>query len=194
MERNNLSNMSRKLIIFAILLSCVTSYSQNYEVYTGVVKGDYNAGGLIGLNFVIKTDQHREYLNNLIFGFEHSLFMSDPNTTIIKSDVNGSTDVNCNCTSSPLGTDNTYTYTEKNVVRGVALNMGVEIKNRWYLMTGVTSYGNTHIVNNEKQPTKRNMVINAGLKYFIKTKHWFISPSINFNPETVSATIGLSYN
>jgi hypothetical protein len=185
----------RKLIFSILLLSCVTSYSQNYEVYTGIIKGkNYNSGGLIGLNFVIKTDQHREYLNNLIFGFEHSLFMDNPVTTTITSEGKSTSAVNCNCESTPLGKDNSFSYVQKHVVRGVALNMGVEIKNRWYLMTGVTSYGNTLIVNNEKQGTYRKMVINAGLKYFIKTKHWFISPSVNYNPETVSATVGLSYH
>jgi hypothetical protein len=189
-----MSNMSRKLILLFLFIS-VSSYSQNYEVYTGIIKGkNYNAGGLIGANFIIKTDQHREYLNNLIFGFEHSLFMDDAKTTVITSEVIPDQVKDCNCTTSPIGQNNSFNYTQKHVVRGVALNIGVEIKNRWYIMTGVTSYGNTLIINGEKQPTQRYMVINAGLKYFIKTKHWFISPSVNYNPETVSATVGLSYH
>ena len=36
--------------------------------------------------------------------------------------------------------------------------------------------------------------INAGIKKFIKINEWIISPTITFNPEIVSFSIGMSYS
>lgn len=190
--------MKKILIVFFLLTASV--YSQNYELYTGAVISedkDMHANYMIGANFIIKTNQNRKYLNNLLFGFEHSAFMSSPKTTIIEGTPTGPSEIvqNCNCTSDPFPSVNpdATSLTTKKEVRAVSLNFGVEIARRWYLITGVTNYQHIQKINNEKVGEYRTMQIDAGIKYFIKTKHWYFSPMFKFNPETMSFGLGVSY-
>jgi hypothetical protein len=191
-----MSNMSRKLVTIILLLLSITSYSQNYEVYTGVVKNErpeMNAGYLLGANFIIRTNQSRPYLNNLLFGFEHSAFMSDE--YVVVSNELSAPPSNCDaCNADAIQFDKTNAKTFKDMVRGVTLNLGVEVSKRWYIVSGVTNYQHIRLLDGNKIAEYRTNQINAGLKYFIKSKHWFFSPTITFNPEVISASVGISYN
>lgn len=190
-----MSNMSRKLITLVLLLLASVAYSQDYEVYTGAVKNEnskMNVGYLLGANFIIRTNQSRLYLNNLIFGFEHSAFMSNAyysSSTI--GNPEQSTVCDCNVDDISMVGDNTKVF--KDMVRGVTLNLGVEVSRRWYLISGVTNYQHIKLMNGNKIVEYRTNQINAGVKYFVKTKHWFFSPTITFNPEVISASVGISY-
>ena len=186
--------MKKLLVVFLLISASV--YSQNYELYTGSVISedkDMHANYMIGANFIIKTNQDRKYLNNLIFGFEHSAFMS--------SDLNYTHNENnepvlvkdCNCDIDNIGFKNDKDFILKKEVRAVSLNFGVEIARRWYLMTGVTNYQHITKMDNEKVNEYRTMYIDAGIKYFFKTKHWYFSPMFKFNPETMSFGLGVSY-
>lgn len=191
-----MSNMSRKLITLALFLLASVAYSQNYEVYTGVVKNENSnmqVGYLLGANFIIKTDQKREYLNNLLFGFEHSAFMSKEYVLISgQTSVQSTSCDNCNTNSIVFNETNTKRF--KDMVRGVTLNLGVEINKRWYLVSGVTNYQHIKLLNGNKISEYRTNKINAGIKYFIKSNRWFFSPTIMFNPEVVTASVGISYH
>lgn len=185
-----------KKILIIILLYTTSVFSQNYDLNTGIVVSedkDMNPGYFIGANFIIKTNQDRKYLNNLIFGFEHSGFMSNeikyPHNIQSEQTLNES----CNCKSDNLPFDNTKDYTLKKMVRGVSLNFGVEVYKRWYLITGVTNYQYISLINGEKINEYRTMQIDAGIKYFIRSNKWYFIPTFKFNPETISFGLGVSY-
>lgn len=186
--------MNKFLVAFLLMTASV--YSQNYELYTGTVISedkDMHANYMIGANFIIKTNQNRKYLNNLLFGFEHSAFMSSNMRYTYGAGEEPVLVKDCNCDIENVGFDNSRDFTIKKEVRAVSLNFGVEVARRWYLITGVTNYQHIQKMNNEKVNEYRTMQIDAGVKYFIKTKHWFFSPMFKFNPETVSFGLGVSY-
>jgi hypothetical protein len=191
-----MSYMSRKLTTLLFLLLTIATYSQNYEVYTGVVKNERSemqAGYVLGANFIIKTNQNREYLNNLLFGFEHSAFMSDE--YVVASGQTSVQTSTCDaCDTDSIRFDETNASKFKDMVRGVTLNLGVEISKRWYVVSGITNYQHIRLMNGNKITEYRTNQINAGVKYFIKSKHWFFSPTITFNPEVITASVGISYN
>ena len=54
-------------------------------------------------------------------------------------------------------------------------------------------YQNLDVYDGEIFSEYRVNHINAGVKKFIKTKHWIWSPTIMFNPNVVSFSIGVSY-
>lgn len=181
----------KKLLIALLITGSV--YGQNYELYTGsVLSEDKSVGYLIGVNFIIKTDQNREYLNDLLLGFEHSAYMSGTKITGINKETvsNG-----CNCTSEALDFRG-----EKNIkkeTRAVSLNFGVNIcKTCWlkqlYLISGVTNYQHITVINENKASEYRTVQIDAGAKYFWKTKKSFLTTTFKFNPETVSFGLGYS--
>lgn len=181
-----------KKLLLALLITGST-YAQNYEVYVGsVLSEDKSVGYLIGANFIIKTDQNREYLNDLLLGVEYSGYMSGNKTnTIDKETV--STD--CNCTSEDLDFGGQRMI--KKETRAVSLNFGVNIcKTCWlkrmYLITGVTNYQHITLIDGNKASEYRTMQIDSGLKYFIKVKNSFITVTSKFNPETVSFALGFA--
>lgn len=195
MERTILRNLQ-----ILILLITFSASAQNYELGAGIVRSEDNlVGYTIEANFIIKTDQSREYLNNLIFGFSHSGYMSENRKIVNKEHI----EADCNCSSedlslisaqslSPLGAQKI-----KKETRTVGLTLGVEIcKDCWmkriYLLTGVTNLQHLTIINNEKRGEYRTMQIDAGVKYFIKYKNSFITPTFRFNPETITFSIGYS--
>lgn len=183
-----------KKLLLVILLISSPVFSQNYELNTGVVineNKDMNTGYFIGANFIIKTNQNRQYLNNIIFGFEHSAFMSN-NIKYVYSSENDTKLKNCNCNTENLDFGNNQDFILKKEVRAVSLNFGIEIIKRWYLMTGVTNYQHITLIDNKKVNEYRTMQIDAGLKYFIKIKKSFIVPTFKFNPEIISFGIGYS--
>lgn len=187
--------MSRKLITLLFLLLTIATYSQNYEVYAGVVKNErpeMQAGYVLGANFIIRTNQNREYLNNLLFGFEHSGFMSDERV-VMSNYIGNESSVCTKCTGDPFVFE-TSKKVFKNVTKGVTLNLGVEISKRWYIISGITNYQHIELMNGNKITEYRTNQINAGVKYFIKSNHWFFSPTITFNPEVITASVGISYN
>lgn len=61
-------------------------------------------------------------------------------------------------------------------------------------MSGITNYQHIKLLNGSKISEYRTNQINAGVKYFIKSKRWMFSPSVMFNPEVISTSIGISYN
>tara|TARA_R110002050_G_C8886421_1_gene509177 strand:- start:58 stop:618 length:561 start_codon:yes stop_codon:yes gene_type:complete len=185
--------MLRRLALGIVLLSSI-AYGQDYELYTGISMHeheDIKYGYVVGANFIIKTKQDREYFNNIIFGFEHAGYSGKKNTidhTNIDSDVS-----DCDCDTSSINFTDNYSITYRRLVRAISLNMGVEVKNNWYLMSGVTNYQNLDVYDGEIFSEYRVNHINAGVKKFIKTKHWIWSPTIMFNPNVVSFSIGVSY-
>lgn len=188
------NNMKKVLILLLLLTTSV--YAQNYEVYTGAVISedrDMMVGYELGANFIIKTNQDRKYLNNLLLGFSHQGFMSDNMKYKVLGNDLTETEVDCNCIAENIEFNNSSEYTLKKMVRAVTLNMGVEISNRWYLISGVTNLQHISLINGEKVSEYRTMQINAGVKYFIKTNRWMFSPTIMFNPETISFGVGISY-
>lgn len=185
-----------KKILIILLLITTSVFSQNYDLNTGIVVNedkDMNPGYFIGANFVIKTNQNRKYLNNLIFGFEHSAFMSNNMKYTYNTQTEQTLNDDCNCKSDNLLFGNTKDYTLKKMVRGVSINLGVEISKRWYIMTGVTNYQHISLINNEKVNEYRTMQIDAGIKYFIKSNKWYFIPTFKFNPEIISFGLGVSY-
>lgn len=181
----------KKLLLALLITGSV--YSQNYELYTGsVLSEDKSVGYLIGLNFIIKTDQKREYLNDLLLGFEHSAYMSGIKTIVSNKETVSN---DCNCTSENL--DFGWQKTVKKETRAVSLNFGVNIcKTCWlkrvYLITGVTNYQHITLIDGNKALEYRITHIDAGVKYFIKVKNNFITITSKFNPETVSFGLGYS--
>lgn len=181
-----------KKILLIIFLITSSMYSQNYELYSGTVISedkDIQMGYMIGVNFTIKTNQERQYLNHLLFGAEHSGLMSNMIYNSVKKSI---TESNCNCEQDNF--DFNSQYSTKKMVRSVSLNFGVEITKRWYLLTGITNYQHITKINNQKISEYRTTYIDAGVKYFIKSKDWFFTPTFKFNPETISFGIGVSRN
>mgnify|MGYP003511286566 FL=1 len=182
-----------KKLLLIILLITSSMYSQNYELYSGAVISedkDMKMGYMIGANFIIKTNQERQYLNHLLFGAEHSGLMSG--NTISNFVSEKTAELNCNCEQDNLDFNSQYSI--KKMTRGVSLTFGVEIAKRWYLLTGITNYQHITKINNQKTSEYRTTYIDAGIKYFIKSKDWFFTPTFKFNPETISFGIGVSRN
>jgi len=181
-----------KNLLLALLITG-SVYSQNYELYTGsVLSEDKSVGYLIGLNFIIKTDQNREYLNDILLGAEHSAYMSGNKTTISDKETL-STECNCEADDLKFGREKTL----KTETRAVSLNFGVNIcKTCWlkqlYLISGVTNYQHITLIDGNKASEYRTMQIDAGIKYFIKVKNSFVTITSKFNPETVSFAVGFS--
>ena len=179
-----------RYLLVIVFLFTASMYSQNYELYTGaVISENKEVGYMIGANFIIKTNQERDYLNHLILGFEHSGFMSEKN---VKTKSFNTENVNCNCSEYSFNFNNQSSI--KNLTRGVSLTLGVEISKRWYLLSGITNYQHITKINNQKTSEYRTTYIDAGIKYFIKSKDWFFTPTFKFNPETISISIGVSRN
>jgi len=181
----------KKLLLALLITGSV--YSQNYELYTGsVLSEDKSVGYLIGVNFIIKTNQNREYLNDILLGVEHSAYMSGNKTIGINKETVSN---DCNCTSEDLNFGGEKTI--KKETRAVSLNFGVSIcETCWlkqlYLISGVTNYQHITLVDGNKASEYRTMQIDAGLKYFIKIKNSFVTVTSKFNPETVSFALGFS--
>lgn len=181
-----------RLIITALLLS-VSVFSQNYGLGAGTIipkDKQMNPGYYIQADFIIKTDQKRDYLNNIILGAEHGGYMS--NEKVIsdeKSLEQIKTDCNCNTENINFAQKE---YKQKELVRTVSLLFGAETFKNLYLITGVTSTKNTQKVNNEETSSYYTTHIDFGVKYYIKYRNSFIVPTIKFNPETFS--FGVSYS
>ncbi len=188
-----MSRMLKKLALGIILMSSI-AYGQDYELYTGISlheHEDIKYGYVVGGNFIIKTKQNREYFNNVIFGFEHAAYAG--NKKLIESiNMNDNVD-DCDCETSPINFTDDYSMTYRRLVRAISLNMGVEVKDNWYFISGITNYQNLNVYDGEITSEYRVNHINAGVKKFIKTKHWIWSPTIMFNPNVVSFSIGVSY-
>ncbi len=184
--------MLRRLSLVVIFISCI-AYGQDYELYSGIsMHEDTEIGYVVGGNFIIKTKQDREYFNNIIFGFEHAGYRSDKS---IISFVNNDQEIDeCDCETSSINFTDDYSIEYRRLVRAISLNMGVELKNNWYLMSGVTNYQNLNVYDGEIVSEYRVNHINAGVKKFIRAKHWIWSPTIMFNPKVISLSIGVSYN
>lgn len=182
----------KKLIIALLITGSV--YGQNYELYTGsVISEDKSVGYLIGGNFIIKTNQNREYLNNLLFGGEHSAYMSG--NKILKTEINTESLKDCNCEDTNLnfGAEKTV----KKETRAISLNFGVNVCDTcWlkqlYLLSGVTNYQNITLINNNKESEYRVTHIDFGLKYFLKIDNNFLTLTTKFNPQTMSFALGYS--
>ena len=176
-----------------MLLSTIT-YSQDYELYTGIAlheRSDIKVGYLIGANFIIKTKQGREYLNNIIFGIEHSGYAGSRNT--MSSTNNNNSESNCECEVNDMSFSKDYTISYRHLIRGITINMGVEIKDNWYLISGITNYQHINTLDGNTISEYRVNQINAGVKKYIKIGSWIWSPTITFNPNVVSFSIGVSY-
>ena len=189
-----MSRMLRALTISIILLSSIT-HGQDYELYSGISmheRNDITVGYVVGANFIIKTNQDRQYLNNIIFGFEHSGYYGAKST--MSSISNSSAyDDNCECETSSLDISESYSVDTRHMIRGISLNMGVEIKDNWYIMSGITNYQHINTMNGKSVSEYRVNQINAGVKKFIKIGKWIWSPTITFNPNVISFSIGMSY-
>ncbi len=182
-----------KLLLLLLLMTLSVS-AQNYELGTGIVISedkDMQPGYTIEANFIVKLDQNRDYLNNLIFGFSHSGFMSNNKYYSSPEHVNIITS-DCNCGSKDLNFDGTYNFSTKKQTRSVSLTLGVEIARRWYILSGVTSYQHITLLNNDKIVEIRNVEIDAGIKYFIKWNKAFVTPTFRFNPQTITFSLGYS--
>lgn len=188
-----MSRMLRFLTIALLLLSSI-AHSQDYELYSGISvhkDKDIKYGYVAGANFIINTNQNREYFNKLILGFEHSGYMGKEGVL----EFNNNDDVvNCDtCDTSNIEFTSDYSSKYKKLVRAVSLNLGVELVKNWYLMSGVTNYQNINTIDRVKVSESRVMQINAGIKKFIKINNWIWSPTIMFNPNVTSISIGVSY-
>lgn len=175
-------------------------YSQDYDLNTGVAISQdkmMNAGYFIGGNFIIKTNQNRRYLNNLILGFENSGFQSNTIKYSATSNIADKKIIQetCNCTLEDLGNINykNIDYKVKYQVIAVSINLGVELEKRWYFMSGITSYNHITILNGNKTSSYREMFIDVGLKYFIKSQNWYFIPTVKYNPYVISFGLGISY-
>ena len=178
-----------------MLLSSVV-YGQDYELYSGIAlheRNDIKVGYLVGANFIIKTNQGREYLNNIIFGFEHSGYYGAKRTMSSTNNISDY-DENCECETNSMDISGSYSIDSRHMIRGITLNMGVEIKNNWYIMSGITNYQHINTIDGNNVSEYRINQINAGVKKFIKIGNWIWSPTITFNPNVVSLSIGISYN
>lgn len=170
-------SVMQKLIII-LLLTVYSASAQNYELGAGAVIAkdkDYQVGYYIEANFIMKSDQKRKYLNNMIFGFSHAGYMTGAEKGLKQEET-----VDCNCTETDL---NFGKKSEKKMVRSVGLTFGVETFKNLYLLTGVSSLkkidnGLSHYVTH----------IDAGAKYFFKN----VSLTARFNPEYYS--LGIGYN
>src|SRR5690349_9704239 len=185
MERRKLFKLQ-----ILILLIAFSASAQNYELGAGIVHSEDNLTGYtIEANFIVKTNQNREYLNNLILGFNHSGYMSGNSKITSKEQI----ETECNCSSKDLSLISAEKI--KKETRTVGITLGIEIcKDCWmkriYLLTGVTNLQHITLINNEKRGDYRTMQIDAGVKYFIKYKNSFITPTFRFNPETITFSIG----
>ncbi len=179
---------------FIILLLSLSVQAQNYGLETGFVIAkdkDYQVGYTIEASFIIKTNQERKYLNNLLFSFHHSGYMN--NAIVFNSVTNEKlTKENCNCELTNIGFENSGTYTKKKMVRAVGFSLGIEAFKRLYLFTGVTSSKHIESINSNVSNSYYTTHIDSGAKYFWKIKNSFIITSVKFNPETTTITLGYS--
>lgn len=179
---------------FIILLLSLSVQAQNYGLETGFVVAkdkNYQVGYTIEASFIIKTNQERKYLNNLLFSFHHSGYMS--NTIVFSSVTNEKiTKETCNCELTNIGFENPGTYTKKKMVRAVGFSLGIETFKRIYLFTGVTISKHIQLINNSVSNSFYSTHIDAGAKYFWKIKKSFIITSVKFNPETTTISLGYS--
>ena len=183
--------MLKRLTLIIIFISSI-AHGQDYELYSGIsIHEDTRVGYVVGGNFIIKTKQDREYFNNIILGFEHAGYRSDK--TIISLENTDQEVDECDCETSSINFTEDYSTSYHKLVRAISLNIGVELKNNWYLISGITNYQNLNVYDGKIASEYRVNHINAGVKKFIKTKHWIWSPTISFNPKVVSFSIGVSY-
>lgn len=180
-----------RLGIIALLLSMSVS-AQNYGVGAGTIipkDKQMNVGYYIEADFIIKTNQERKYLNNLLLGFSHGGYMSGNISKIGEKEIK--TEENCNCTQTDIEFGQSK-YTEKKLVRAIGITFGVETFKRLYITTGITSSKHILKVNNEEINNFYTTHIDAGAKYFWKIKKSFLTTTFKFNPETVSFGLGYS--
>jgi hypothetical protein len=102
-------------------------------------------------------------------------------------------DENCECETSSMDISEEYSVDHRHMIRGITLNMGVEIKDNWYIMSGITNYQHINTLDGRTISEYRVNQINAGVKKFIKIGKWIWSPTITFNPNVISLSIGMSY-
>jgi hypothetical protein len=120
--------MLRFLTIALLLLSSI-AHSQDYELYSGISvhkDKDIKYGYVAGANFIINTNQNREYFNKLILGFEHSGYMGKEGVL----EFNNNDDVvNCDtCDTSNIEFTSDYSSKYKKLVRAVSLNLVAELE------------------------------------------------------------------
>jgi hypothetical protein len=176
-----------------------------FEVYVGVVdpKQSNVLGYMIGFNIIPnlhqigKDGKEREWLNRYLFGFEFSGY----NTSLQTIETTGSSTevvtkpIDCDCEQSDFGgfaSGSKYTF--KKEVRAFSLNFGVEVYKGWYIISGVTGYNSTLIVDGEKVAHFRNAYLDLGVKKFIKVGNVYLSPMFKFNNEVTSFGVGFSYD
>lgn len=179
-----------------LLLVAMSASAQNYELGAGSVINtddkDYHANYYIEANFIIKTNQNRKYLNNLLFGFTHSAFMTGNMSRGNDLSTSEGLSNDCNCDSNLIDFKSDNKYILKKEARGISLNFGISITDRWYLLSGVTNYQHIILINSEKAVEYRTMQIDAGVKYFHKIQKSYVTTTLKFNPETVSFGLGYS--
>lgn len=188
----------KKVIFILFLLVSVNTFSQRYELYTGMSANANEVlgnGYMGGFNFIMDMNQRddREWANRMLFGFEHSGFYSGK--ILVSKEQNNINEVlnDCNCetTSYNFGSEEKVM---RRFTRGVSLNFGIEVYKQFYLLTGVTNYNHITTLNRVKIGQYRTTYIDFGVKYYIKHNNWFFAPIIKFNPESTSFGLGVSWN
>lgn len=188
----------KNIFIFLFLLLSVYGYAQRYELYTGVSSNTDKVlgnGYMAGLNFIMDMNQRadREWANRMLFGFEHSGYYSDK---VVLSDAQGGrsqVSEDCDCENTVYNSESDRKVMRR-LVRGVSLNFGIEAYKGLYMLTGVTTYNHIMTVNTLKAMQYRATHLDFGVKYYIKYNNWFFSPTVKFNPESISYGIGVSWN
>ncbi|BAV39166.1 hypothetical protein BPT24_043 [Tenacibaculum phage pT24] len=187
----------KKLLTILILVLSLGAYAQRYELYAGYADhkdSKYTFGYNAGFNFIFDMNQRdstRVWANRIILGMEHSGFVSDKQYFKNGNPTSSACD---DCTYDEIGF-NEGNYVTRNWVRGVSLNFGVEVTDNFFLLTGVTSYLNVLNINNNEASKFRETLIDFGIKYYWKLdNNWIFSPTIKYNPNMLSYSIGVSWN
>lgn len=200
--------MKKIILVFILMFSLITfgQKGPEFEVYTGMIvpKPQYsNLGYMIGLNvtpdlFQIEKNnnkKNREYLNKILLGIEFSGYQTKEFTEIHTTNQTTPQPItNCNCTNNPIDViSQGGKYVTKQDILGVSLNIGVEIYDGWFLLSGISSYQHRNIINNETLNKYRTTYIDGGIKKYIKIGRSYWSPTFKFNSEVITFGLGYSF-
>jgi hypothetical protein len=192
----------KKIILLAVLLLSLNlpTFSQNnirHEIYSGVdfsLSEDKAIGYNIGLNFIYNMIQAKKPHGRnfrMLIGFQHSGLQASKSYTF--EHMAEQLEDCDNCELTKIGGSYNERYALNRYVRGVSLNLGVEVAKNLFVISGVTQYQNITKFNKETISDYRTTYIDGGLKYFINGSRTSFSPTVKFNAQVISLSMGFAF-
>lgn len=180
-----------------VLLLCSTIIlGQNKEIYAGVTLSNSKIltnGYNVGFNHMFTLNKtYSNEVTKIFIGVEHSgltgkstnYYNYSSQATITQCDI---------CDSEVIDQDSNNEYKFSQDVRGVSLNIGLEILTNLYITSGVTHYQYITKLNKRTIRDYRETLIDAGFKYFIKSGKHYLVPTFKFNAETYNISLGFTF-